>query len=151
MNVHVPPNHALAALLSKEIEGEVLFDRASRGRYATDASIYQIEPLGVVIPKTEADVETAAEIAREAGVPAYVTLPRQTPFCKAAYLGASYNPFSPDSNPNDDGYLTSPNGVTHVNNQVNPTSFTDLYSIKVNNPDNYSLPRRIKVGVSFNF
>ncbi len=67
-NAHVSPNHALATRLATEIEGEVLFDRASRGRYSTDASIYQIEPVGVVIPKTQADVEIAAQIARDAGV-----------------------------------------------------------------------------------
>ena len=69
MNQHVPANRALADRLSREIEGEVLFDRFSRGRYATDASIYQIEPLGVVVPKTIQDVRIAAEIARELGVP----------------------------------------------------------------------------------
>ena len=69
MNQHVPANRALADRLSREIEGEVLFDRFSRGRYATDASIYQIEPLGVVVPKTIQDVRIAAEIAREMGVP----------------------------------------------------------------------------------
>ena len=69
MNQHVPANRALADRLSREIEGEVLFDRFSRGRYSTDASIYQIEPVGVVIPKTTQDVRIAAEIAREAGVP----------------------------------------------------------------------------------
>ncbi|MFM9941694.1 MAG: FAD-binding and (Fe-S)-binding domain-containing protein [Hyphomicrobiaceae bacterium] len=68
MNAHVPPNHALADRLRREIEGEVLFDRASRGRYSTDASIYQIEPVGVVVPKTLADVAIAAQVAREAGV-----------------------------------------------------------------------------------
>ena len=74
MNIHVKPDDAgidqrLAARLKSEIEGEVLFDRFSRGRYSTDASIYQIEPLGVVIPKTDADVQAAHQIAREAGVP----------------------------------------------------------------------------------
>ena len=59
----------LAARLAREIEGEVLFDRFSRGRYSTDASIYQIEPVGVVVPKTAEDVRIAAEIAREEGVP----------------------------------------------------------------------------------
>ena len=68
MNAHVPTNHALAGRLAREIQGDVLFDRASRGRYSTDASIYQIEPVGVVVPKTEADVAIAAEMAREAGV-----------------------------------------------------------------------------------
>ena len=39
---------ALAARLRAELEGEVLFDAFSRGRYSTDASIYQIEPIGIV-------------------------------------------------------------------------------------------------------
>ena len=59
----------LAARLRAEVAGEVLFDAASRGRYATDASIYQVMPVGVVVPKTLADVEAAMAIAREAGVP----------------------------------------------------------------------------------
>jgi len=69
MNATVPPHHDLARRLRRDIEGEVLFDRSSRGRYSTDASIYQIEPVGVVVPKTLADVEAAAAAAREAGVP----------------------------------------------------------------------------------
>jgi hypothetical protein len=40
----------------------------------------------------------------EPGLPAYVTLPRKVSFANAAYLGASYNPFSPDANPNDPGF-----------------------------------------------
>jgi len=64
---------ALAARLARAIEGEILFDPFSRGRYATDASFYQIEPLGVVVPRTASDVRAALEIAREAGVP---VLPR---------------------------------------------------------------------------
>ncbi len=40
----VTDNAALALRLARNIKGEVLFDRASRGRYATDASIYQMEP-----------------------------------------------------------------------------------------------------------
>jgi hypothetical protein len=49
--VHFHPRRgdgALADLLRREIEGEVLFDRFSRGRYSTDASIYQVDPVGVV-------------------------------------------------------------------------------------------------------
>jgi uncharacterized protein DUF1501 len=38
------------------------------------------------------------------GIPSYVTLPRAQSFTKAAYLGASYNPFSPESDPNSDGF-----------------------------------------------
>ena len=45
------------------------FDRTSRGMYATDASIYQMMPLGVVVPRTADDVEAALAIAREHGVP----------------------------------------------------------------------------------
>jgi FAD/FMN-containing dehydrogenase/Fe-S oxidoreductase len=59
----------LADRLRREQRGAVLFDRASRGRYSTDASIYQVEPVGVVVPETTEDVATAMAIAREAGVP----------------------------------------------------------------------------------
>jgi FAD/FMN-containing dehydrogenase/Fe-S oxidoreductase len=59
--------------LRRETQGEVLFDAFSRGRYATDASIYQIEPLGVVVPQSRADAAAAIAIAREEGVP---VLPR---------------------------------------------------------------------------
>ncbi len=59
--------------LSTECRGDVLFDIASRGRYATDASIYQIFPMGIVVPRDEADARTALSIARDLGVP---VLPR---------------------------------------------------------------------------
>lgn len=60
---------ALADRLRSEIEGEVLFGAADRGRYATDASIYQIMPIGVVVPKSEQDVEAILSIARDHDVP----------------------------------------------------------------------------------
>ncbi len=59
----------LESRLRAEIAGDVWFDRASRGMYATDASIYQIMPLGVVVPRTATDVEATIAIAREHGVP----------------------------------------------------------------------------------
>ncbi|EHP44550.1 d-lactate dehydrogenase, partial [Cupriavidus basilensis OR16] len=52
-----------------ELRGDVLFDRASRGRYATDASIYQITPIGVVVPRDQADLLLALEIARDEKAP----------------------------------------------------------------------------------
>jgi len=67
------PAPELEARLRREIRGEVMFDAFSRGRYATDASIYQIEPLGVVVPRSREDVAAAIAIAREEGVP---VLPR---------------------------------------------------------------------------
>ncbi|MBL8701047.1 MAG: FAD-binding protein [Alphaproteobacteria bacterium] len=68
-----PGDSRLAERLRKDLRGEVLFDAASRGRYSTDASIYQIEPLGVVVPAHVDDVFAALAIAREEGVP---VLPR---------------------------------------------------------------------------
>ena len=68
-----PGDPQLAARLRQEVEGDVLFDAGSRGRYSTDASIYQIEPLGVVVAKSATDIEAAMSIAREAGIP---VLPR---------------------------------------------------------------------------
>ena len=72
-NRHDPGSPRLEARLKRELQGEVLFDRFSRGRYSTDASIYQIEPLGVAVPKNREDVAAALTIAREEGVP---VLPR---------------------------------------------------------------------------
>jgi FAD/FMN-containing dehydrogenase len=63
----------LARRLKAETRGEVMFDSASRGRYATDASIYQIMPVGVLVPRTESDITTALAIARDLKVP---VLPR---------------------------------------------------------------------------
>ena len=59
----------LAHRLRAETQGEVLFDAASRGRYATDASIYQVMPTGVFVPTTPQDVATAIAIARELRAP----------------------------------------------------------------------------------
>ncbi|HLI64474.1 MAG TPA: FAD-binding oxidoreductase, partial [Terriglobales bacterium] len=58
----------LASRLRQVVRGEVLFDAFSRGRYSTDASIYQIEPIGVVLPAGSEDVESAIAVAREQGV-----------------------------------------------------------------------------------
>jgi FAD/FMN-containing dehydrogenase/Fe-S oxidoreductase len=57
------------ARLRRELTGDVLFDPFSRGRYATDASIYQIDPVGVVVPRTADDALAALSLAVEAGVP----------------------------------------------------------------------------------
>jgi FAD/FMN-containing dehydrogenase/Fe-S oxidoreductase len=58
-----PLSEALHLDLERAITGEVRFDRVSRALYSTDASVYQIEPLGVVIPKTREDVVRTVEIA----------------------------------------------------------------------------------------
>ncbi len=55
--------------LKREITGDVLFDRYSRGRYATDASHYQMMPLGVVVPRSMDEALLALAAAREEGVP----------------------------------------------------------------------------------
>ena len=59
----------LAARLASQTQGEVLFSAADRGRYATDASIYQAMPVGVFVPRSSADVTLALEICRDLGVP----------------------------------------------------------------------------------
>ena len=55
-------------LLETRVEGDVLFDRFSRGRYATDASLYQMMPLGVLSPRSEDDIRAAIDLASEQGV-----------------------------------------------------------------------------------
>src|SRR5436305_6020456 len=54
--------------LNAELTGDVLFGRYDRGRYATDASHYQMMPIGVVVPRSVADAERAIAIARQEGV-----------------------------------------------------------------------------------
>jgi FAD/FMN-containing dehydrogenase len=65
MVTHVP---GLERRLRAEIEGDVWFDAFTRGRYATDASHYQIMPVGVVAPRSMAGAERAIALAREQGV-----------------------------------------------------------------------------------
>ena len=59
----------LAERLASHTLGEVLFSSADRGRYATDASIYQVMPVGVFVPRNATDVKTALAICRDMQVP----------------------------------------------------------------------------------
>jgi FAD/FMN-containing dehydrogenase/Fe-S oxidoreductase len=61
-------NH-LTERLSRETRAEIYFDQGMRGLYATDASLYQIEPLGVVIPRTAADLVAVVKIAADLHLP----------------------------------------------------------------------------------
>ncbi|HEX2333987.1 MAG TPA: FAD-binding and (Fe-S)-binding domain-containing protein, partial [Burkholderiales bacterium] len=60
---------SFAERLRRELDAEILFDAASRGRYSTDASIYQVEPIGIVVPRSEEAARAAIAIAVENGVP----------------------------------------------------------------------------------
>src|SRR5512138_871908 len=55
--------------LSKCFTGDIRNDLASRILYSTDASIYQIEPRGVVIPRTQDDLQAAVELAAKYRIP----------------------------------------------------------------------------------
>src|SRR3954471_15827435 len=55
--------------LARETRAEVRFDRGTRMLYATDASLYQQTPVGVVVPRTADDVVAVVRIAAESGVP----------------------------------------------------------------------------------
>jgi len=59
--------------LRRVVEGEVRFDKMTRLLYATDASMYQVEPIGIVIPRHAGDVQAALEVANRQNVP---VLPR---------------------------------------------------------------------------
>ncbi len=63
----------IADELRRRVEGEVRFDPHSRLLYSTDASIYQMEPVGVVIPRNNADVQAVVDFAAREGIP---VLPR---------------------------------------------------------------------------
>jgi len=53
--------------------------------------------------------------------------------------------------PNDNGYLNTAVGQQTISSQIDQQSFVDLYRIRANAPGNYTLPRRFRVGVIFNF
>ncbi len=55
--------------ISNKVDGKTLFDEFSRGRYSTDASVYQIKPLGVVLPKDTNDVLSLMEYSQKNSVP----------------------------------------------------------------------------------
>ncbi len=59
----------IARQFQRELRGDVLFGKADRGRYASDASIYQIMPVGVVVPRDQRDLLLALEIARHHKMP----------------------------------------------------------------------------------
>ena len=61
-NVKLVDAEELRRELTREMEGEVRFDQISRALYSSDASVYQIQPLGVVIPKNRQDVIRIVEI-----------------------------------------------------------------------------------------
>jgi FAD/FMN-containing dehydrogenase/Fe-S oxidoreductase len=58
----------LAADLRRVVQGEVRFDSYSRALYSQDASIYSMEPAGVVLPKSVEDVQAVMEICNRNGV-----------------------------------------------------------------------------------
>jgi FAD/FMN-containing dehydrogenase/Fe-S oxidoreductase len=62
-------HHEIEAELKKRVEGDVQFDKYTCLLYSTDASIYQIEPIGVVVPRHKGDVQAAVEIANRFRVP----------------------------------------------------------------------------------
>ena len=68
-NTHNEVAGKLAARLRAETQGDVLFSAADRGRYATDASIYQVMPVGVFVPRHAQEVPIAMAICRDLGVP----------------------------------------------------------------------------------
>jgi FAD/FMN-containing dehydrogenase/Fe-S oxidoreductase len=67
--VRAPPVNDLEHELRRVVEGEVRFDRFSRLLYSTDASMYQVEPIGVVRPRHAGDVQAVIEIANRSGTP----------------------------------------------------------------------------------
>ena len=60
---------ALRLRLERDVDGEIRFDAVSRALYATDASVYQIEPRGVVVPRTRDALVATVRCCLEAGVP----------------------------------------------------------------------------------
>jgi hypothetical protein len=54
-------------------------------------------------------------------------------------------------NADDDGYLSAPEWQREINSQIDPQAYIQMYSLIVNSGYNYSMPRHIRIGLSFNF
>ena len=76
---------------------------------------------------------------------AYITI---TNALNTKNIAAVYNY---TGNANDDGYLGSPTAQNAIASQNSSQAFIDQYKVKIDNPSNYFLPRRIRFGLSFNF
>ena len=59
--------------------------------------------------------------------------------------------YNATGNPNDDGYLSAPEWQNEINAQIDPQAYIQMYELYVNNGGNYSMPRHIRLGLSFNF
>jgi hypothetical protein len=53
--------------------------------------------------------------------------------------------------PDDDGYLTAPEWQSNIEASIDPQAYRDLYALRMNSPFNFSTPRQIRLGVTFNF
>ena len=82
----VSEREELARELKKLVSGEVRFDAFSRVLYSTDASIYQMEPVGVVVPRSVEDVLAVLQVASKNRVP---VLPRGRGTSLAGQTGAT--------------------------------------------------------------
>jgi outer membrane receptor protein involved in Fe transport len=61
------------------------------------------------------------------------------------------NVYRATGNPDDDGYLAAAEYQAGINAQLDPIAFREQYALKVNSPYNYSLPRRLRLGIMLNF
>lgn len=61
------------------------------------------------------------------------------------------NVYNATGNPEDDGYLDAAASQPNIEAQTNYESYTDLYSLKIANPNNYALPRQIRIGFVMTF
>ena len=61
------------------------------------------------------------------------------------------NVYNATGNPDDDGYLSAPEWQREINSQIDPQAYIQMYSLYVNSGGNYSMPRHIRLGLSFNF
>ena len=61
------------------------------------------------------------------------------------------NVYAATGNANDDGYLSAPEWQREIYSQIDPQAWIEMYQIYVNSGGNYSGPRQIRLGLSFNF
>jgi outer membrane receptor protein involved in Fe transport len=61
------------------------------------------------------------------------------------------NVYQYTGNADDDGYLTTAVGIDDVASQTNPNAFADMYTVKLNDPNNFTRPRTVRLGLTLDF
>ncbi|MBK5286011.1 MAG: TonB-dependent receptor plug domain-containing protein, partial [Bacteroidia bacterium] len=149
----------------------VVFRAGSGTPYSRQSNVTQQAAFGINLPSTLAGNPNGSRLPWQFRIDARIDRDFEIKFGKARDDGSRKHAFlnvyllvqnlidarnivavyRATGNPNDDGYLAAAASQNDINSKIDTQSFIDLYHIRINDPGNYSLPRRINLGVKIDF